>query len=80
MKIFDECGLEVAIPSNSKTGDTSYVVISKETVRFVNEIHKHNTEVRSSSELLENLPESQRSEPYEKKKGNHMLKGNLGSS
>ena len=68
MKILDECGLEVAIPSISKPGDTSYVVISKETVRFVNEIHKHNAEVRSSSELLENLPESQRSEPYEERK------------
>ena len=47
---------------------TSYVVISKETERFVNETHNHNAEVRSSMELLENLQESKRSEPYEERK------------
>ena len=30
-------------------------MISRETERFVNEIHEHKAEVRSSDELLENL-------------------------
>ena len=32
--------------------NTSYVVISRETERFVNEIHDHKEELRSSNELL----------------------------
>ena len=58
VKILDEYGLEVAIPSLCKPGDVTYVVISRETERFVNEIHTHEAETRSSSELLENLQES----------------------
>ena len=46
VKILDEYGIEVAIPSICRPKDTSYVVISSETERFVNEIHKHNAEVR----------------------------------
>ena len=67
VKILDEYGLEVAIPSICRPGDTSYVVISRETERLVNEIHKHNAEVRSSNELLRNLQESKRNEPYEER-------------
>ena len=35
--------------------DTSYVVVSREAERFVNEIHDHTEEVRSSHELLTEL-------------------------
>ena len=58
VNILDEYGLEVAIPSLCKPGDVTYVVISRETERFVNEIHTHEAETRSSRELLENLQES----------------------
>ena len=34
----------------------------------MNEIHNHNAEVRSIKELLDNLQESKRSEPYEERK------------
>ena len=58
VNILDEYGLEVAIPSICKPGDVTYVVISRETERFVNEIHAHEAQTRSSRELLENLQES----------------------
>ena len=58
MKILDEYGLEVAIPSTCKPGDVIYVLISTETERFVNEIHTHEAKTRSSRELFENLQES----------------------
>ena len=35
--------------------------------RFVNEIHDHKEEVRSSNQLLGNLQESERNEPYEER-------------
>ena len=41
MKILDKYGAEVSIPSICKPGDVTYVVISRETERFVNEIHIH---------------------------------------
>ena len=43
-----------------KPEDTSYVVISRETERFVNEIRDHKAKVRSSNELLGDLQESER--------------------
>ena len=58
VKILDEYGVEVAIPSIYKSGDVTYVVISRETARFVNEIHTHEAKTRSSRKLLENLQES----------------------
>ena len=67
MKILDEYGLEVVIPSICKPGDVMCVVISRETERFVNEIHTHNPKVRSSKELLDNLEESKESRPYEER-------------
>ena len=36
LKILDEYGIEIAIPSIIKHANTSYVVISRETSRFVN--------------------------------------------
>ena len=45
----------------------TYVVISRETERFVNEIHAHEARIRSSRELLENLQESKESMPYKQK-------------
>ena len=64
VKILDEYGLEVAIPSICKPGDVTYVVISRETERLVNESHTHEAETRSSMELLENLEESKESMSY----------------
>ena len=37
--ILDGYGIEVLIPSIAKPANTSYVVMSRETERFVNEIH-----------------------------------------
>ena len=58
VKILDKYGFEVAFPQICKLGDTSCVVISGETERFVNGIPKHKAEVRTSNELVENLQES----------------------
>ena len=48
------------------------VMISRETERFVNEIHSHNAEVRSSNELLDNLQASKEG-MSRRKKGNRQL-------
>ena len=50
----------VPIPSTVDLQDTSYVVISRETERLVNEIRDHKAKVRSSNELLGDLQESER--------------------
>ena len=52
VKFLDDSGIEVAIPSTANFANTSCVVISKETERFVNEVHDHKEELRSSNELL----------------------------
>ena len=52
MKILDGFGIEDALPSIVNPANTSYVVISRETERFVNEIHDHKEELRSSNELF----------------------------
>ena len=62
VKILDGYGIEVAIPSIATPENTSYVVISREKERFVNEIHDHKQELRSSNELLTNFQESGRNE------------------
>ena len=41
--------MEVAIPSIANPMNTSYVVISREEERFVNELHDYKEEVRSNS-------------------------------
>ena len=69
MKILDGYGIEVAIPSIASPMDTSYVVISRETERFVNEIHDHEEELKCRNELLTELQGSVKSEPYEERKG-----------
>ena len=69
VKLRDGYGIEVAIPSIANPTYTSYVVISRETERFVNEIHDHKEELRSSHELLTELQGSVKSEPCEEKKG-----------
>ena len=51
VKILDGSGIEVAIPSIANPPN-SYVVTSRETERFVNEIRDHKGELRSSGELL----------------------------
>ena len=68
VKILDEYGLEVAIPSICKPGNITCVVISRETERFVNENHNHKEEFRSSNELLGNLQELERNASYEERK------------
>ena len=63
LKILDEYGLEVAIPSICRPGEITYGMKSRETERFENEIHNHNTDVRSSKEVLDNLQESKEGVP-----------------
>ena len=67
VKILDEYEVEVAIQSICKPGDVTYVVIPRETERFVNEIHTHEARIRSSMELLENSQESKESVSYEQR-------------
>ena len=61
MKILNEYGVEIAIPSIFKPGHVTHVEISGETERFVNEIHTPEAQIGSSRELLENLQESKES-------------------
>ena len=67
VEILDEYGIEIAIPLVADPKNSSYVVITRETERLVNEIHDHKKELRSSSELLADLQESGRSEVYEER-------------
>ena len=46
VKILDGYGIEVAIPLIANPTYTSYVVISREAERFVNENHNHKEEFR----------------------------------
>ena len=50
--ILDGYGIEVAIQSIANPENPSYVVITREAERFVNEIHDHKGELRSSNEWL----------------------------
>ena len=68
VKILDEYGWKVALPSMCSPGDGTYVVISRETERYVNEIRIHDAEVRSSNELLENLQESKEGRSHYEKR------------
>ena len=58
VNIVDEYGIEIAVPSICKPGDVTYAAISRETERFVNEIHTHEARRRSGGVLLENSQES----------------------
>ena len=62
VKILDRDGIEVAIQSIANPEYATNGVISREEERFVNEIHDHRQELRSSNELLANLHESGRNE------------------
>ena len=62
IKNLDGYGKEVAIQSIANPEYTTYVVISREEERFVNDIHDHRQELRSSNELLVKLHESGRNE------------------
>ena len=59
VKILDGYGIEVAIPSIANPTCTSHVVIPRGAERFVNEIHDHKEELRSSNELLTELLKDQ---------------------
>ena len=65
VKILDGYGIEVAIQSIADPVNTSHVVISSRAFFFVNEIHDHREELRSSNELLTDLQRSERSERHE---------------
>ena len=52
VKMIDQYGLEFAIPSPNDTERTSYVLISREKSRYVDDVHIPNAELRSSAELL----------------------------
>ena len=67
-EIIDGYGIEVTTPSIANPTQTSDVVISREAERFVNEIHCHEEELRSSNELLTELQGSEKSEPVKKAK------------
>ena len=58
VKLFDRYSKEVAIRSIANPEYTTYVIKSREEERFVNGIHDHNQELRSSNELLANHHES----------------------
>ena len=63
VKIIDEHGKDIAIPSIFNPFETSYVVISSETERFVGELRDHKKEIRSSSDLLTAFHKSNGKEP-----------------
>ena len=59
MKILDQYGLEIAIPSPDDTELTSDVMISRGKSRFVDAIHVPNAVLRSSEESLIELQNSE---------------------
>ena len=59
VKILDQYGLEIAIPSLNEREQTSYVMISRQKSRFVDEIHIPNATLRSSAEHLTEIQESE---------------------
>ena len=63
VKIANQYGLELAIPSPNDRERTSYVLISRGKCRFGDEIHVPNAELRSSAELLSELQKSEGGEP-----------------
>ena len=69
VKILDEYGMEVAIPPMTNPTYTFYFAVSLETERFLNEIHDHKEEFRSSNKLLTELQGSVKSEPCEERRG-----------
>ena len=71
VKILEEHGAE---PSIAKPANTCYVVVSRETECFVNEIHDHKEELRSSSELLTAFQKSERNEPHGEERGSNCVK------
>ena len=59
VKILDQYGLEIAIPSPFPSPTrTSCVMISRGTCRFVDDVHIPNAELRSSAELLSEVQKS----------------------
>ena len=72
-KILGECGLEISSPSIVTPANTSYVVISRETERFVNEIQDHKGELRSSSDLLTAFQKSERRDLCGEEKGSNSI-------
>ena len=61
VKILDGYRTEVAIQSIALPENTSYIIISREEERFINEIHDHKKELRPGSELLASLQDPGRS-------------------
>ena len=59
VKILDQYGLEIAIPSANERQRTSHVMITRGTNRFVEEVHDHKVELRPSTELLSALQKSE---------------------
>ena len=74
MKILEEYGLQISITSTLNPLETSYVVISRETERFVDDIHDHKQELRSSDELLTAFQKSERKEPCMEEGGSNRTK------
>ena len=59
VKILGQPGLEIAIPSTHNHEATSYVIITRGTQQFVDEVHDHKDELRPSTELLSALQKSE---------------------
>ena len=78
VKILEEYGLEMSILSFVNPANTSYVVISRETEHFVNEIHDHKEELRSSNKLLTAFQKSERRELYGEERGSNSIKETCG--
>ena len=66
--------IEIANQPLARLANASYVVISRETERFVNEIHDHKQELRSSNELLTAFQKSERREPYGEERGSNSIR------
>ena len=64
----------MSISSIANPANTSYVVISRESERFVNEIHDHKEELRFSTELPTTFQKSERREPDGEEKRSDSIK------
>ena len=63
LKVLDQYGLEIAIPSPNDSTRTSYVMISRGNSRFVHGVRIPIAELRSSAELLSEQKNAKESEP-----------------
>ena len=81
IEILDGYGIDVAIQSISNPDNTSYVVITREAERFVNEIHSWSqTRTQVQKWSARRPPRIRKKWSLWRKKSNQQLQGNLGVS